>query len=528
MRRKCDALVFVGMTYPWGLIRHFALLGVELFRQEPVGCDVYYASIYRDADRGGWRTVNDGIPQQRILRAERFDQLLDRIVALTDDYRKVAIHCGGGWGQSIELLKLRFRIGARRWKRLRLLATTHSFNNGTWKRIPVSLVHLFLYLLIYDKVIFPCRWIVKRFIGGRLLFALNKAVVVPLGCESMPEIEEEYAPHAITESGVADLLLDNRLTKFVYLAAFRPGKMHTWLVRAACPVLRRHPDVRLLLCGTGSEKIIADVRQAIEKMGLSDRVLLTGQIPRADIPWLLIHCTCAIVPSRSETFGHCFLEPMFMGVPVLGTAVGIGADVIVDGETGFVFSLNDQKSLSGRMEWIADNKDAAKTMGQAAKCRVEGEFLHSAVASTLHVIYESVFNKVDAPPEPCGENVSKDGFSKGCSTMVKTVDELRDEVSRLKEQGVTSLARASVVVSLVAGVLGAKDAECEGYGELLESAFSAGVIDKDLKKALSSIVACRRNNKAISVVGVRIVDKVMNENLQLVLKGGKDDGQSAH
>ena len=45
MQRKSNAVVFLGMTYPYGAIRHFALLGCELFKASQDDADFYFASI---------------------------------------------------------------------------------------------------------------------------------------------------------------------------------------------------------------------------------------------------------------------------------------------------------------------------------------------------------------------------------------------------------------------------------------------------------------------------------------------------
>lgn len=392
MHEKSSAAVFVGMTYPWGLIRHFALLGVELFRRAMLNMDVYYASIYRDADRGAWSVVNSVIPESRIIRAITFSELLNRISCLCSKYEKVLIHCGGGWGQMIELMKLRQRVDRNVWRKIRIVATTHSFNNGTWKRIPTCIVQLFLYLSFADMVVFPCDWIKGKFIGAGLLNRRGKASVIPLGCEGFTaDAPSEGMPNSIKAAGMESIFGCNLDSfKFVYLAAFRKGKMHEWLVSEIASVLARRNNAHLLLCGVGDAKIIQRVRCTVEKAGLEDRIHLLGQIPREDVPWLLSHCDCAIVPSRSETFGHCFLEPMFAGIPVLGTQVGVGMDVIKDKVTGRTFSLGSGASLVKSAEWMIENRALLNQMGAAAQKVVMEKYTHAKVASQLIHLYAKV------------------------------------------------------------------------------------------------------------------------------------------
>ena len=412
MQAKSNAAVFIGMTYPWGVIRHFALLGVELCKNSTENIDIYYASIYRDADRGAWGIVNSALPESRIIRSVTFAEVLDRISSLCLKYEKVLIHCGGGWGQMIELIKLRRRVGKGVWRKIRIVVTTHSFNNGTWKRIPTCFVQFFLYLFFADLVIFPCEWIKKRFTAATLLNFLGKTSVVPLGCEGFSiETIKRDVPTSIQATSMKDLFRKEAdIFKLIYLAAFRKGKMHEWLVSAIAPVLLRNKKVYLLLCGVGDREIIQSVKNTVERLGLKDQIILPGQIPREDVPWLLSHCDCAIVPSRSETFGHCFLEPMFAGIPVLGTQVGVGKDVILDNQTGHSFSLSKNSSLVDAVEWMIKNRHILKQMGASAKKLVEEKYTHTTVASQLIRLYAKVLGveerpKVNIEGEPYKPNI---------------------------------------------------------------------------------------------------------------------------
>ena len=379
---NADAVVFLGMVYPYGIIRHFALLGIELYK-ECNEMDYYFASIRREPDKGAWLLAKAAIPSNALIETDTFQQLVERIDSLFASYSKVLVHCGGGWGQTKALLPLLKRHG----KRLVLVGTTHSYRNDSAMRIPMSAFQSILYLRYYDKIIFQCQYAADKFWGARLLFAVGKGAIVPLGCEPFSIISSDVPSGIASKDGLTAILQDRSQFKFVYLAGFRPGKMHVWLLRALAPVLRAHPNARVLFCGTGDEAVIASVKATIAKEMLSDQILLTGQIDRSEVPWLLAHCDCAVVPSRAETFGHNFLEPMFAGLPVLGTRVGIGRDIIKDGETGYGFSLHGYKDIRTKAEKLLANLAKTRRMGLAAKKAVEKNFTHKSVAKQLARVY---------------------------------------------------------------------------------------------------------------------------------------------
>jgi glycosyltransferase involved in cell wall biosynthesis len=120
---------------------------------------------------------------------------------------------------------------------------------------------------------------------------------------------------------------------------------------------------------------------------------MPGQIPRYEVPWLLHHVNCALVPSRAETFGHNFIEPMFASLPVVGTRVGIGREVILDGETGFGFSLKNPKEFSSAVQILAENPELAKDMGRRAHELVSKRFRHSDVAKLIVDVYRKLMNE---------------------------------------------------------------------------------------------------------------------------------------
>lgn len=388
MRPKSNAVVFVGMVYPGGIVRHLALLGAEIAKCG-LEADYYFASISGDREKGAWDAVRATVPLASIIETKTFGELAEACDRLFDLHDKVLIHCGGGWGQTKHFIPLRQKYG----KRLILVGTTHSYRHDSWLRIPMSVFQAFLYWRYYDMIVFQCQYAADRFWGARLLLGRKKAVIIPLGCESFEDDGENPPPGIAVKKQLCGLLADKSLFKFVYLAAFRPGKMHAWLVHAITPILKQFSNARVLFCGSGDDDVVRSVREAIRCSGVEDQILLPGRISRDEVPWLLAHCDCAVVPSRAETFGHNFLEPMFAGLPVLGTRVGVGCDIIKEGETGYSIDLRNPRSVSEAAESLVADPAKTKRMGMNAKARVVCAYRHSDVAEKLTALYEQLLDE---------------------------------------------------------------------------------------------------------------------------------------
>jgi len=387
------AVVLIGMAYPYGVVRHLALLGMEIYKASHDTFDFYFASINRESDPGSWDLLRTVIPETRMLRAVSFDALTDRVVSLAERYTQVIVHTGGGWGQTKHFVRARKRMDKKLVSRLIFIGTTHSYRQDSFLRIPMSVFQYALYRLYYRMVVFQCQDAADRFVGGNDLIKRGRGAIVPLGCESFQKVYETIPDGIAANHQLRELLTNPSLFKFVYLAAFRPGKMHVWLVKAITAVLRRHPEAVLICCGTQIGNTVRKVSQAITVAGLGKQIIITQKIPRSDIPWLLLHSDCAIVPSRAETFGHNFLEPMFAGLPVIGTAVGVGRDVIVDDETGYFIDLHDPLSVSITVERILTDRPRAKRMGLAAREKVLHRYTHAMIAKQLVELYNKIFTR---------------------------------------------------------------------------------------------------------------------------------------
>lgn len=389
-----SAVVFLGMTYPHGIIRHFALLAVELNKvfSKSNDVDFYFASTDGETNQNAWPMIRAEFDANRIICEHEFDRMVERICNLAGGYRKVIIHTGGGYGQTKRFVQIRKRMDKSLAARILFVGTTHSYRHDSFLRVPMSAFQYVLYRLYYRMIVFQCQFAADKFVGGNHLIKIGKGVIVPLGCEEFEKAGVEL-PETISRSGLADVLCNNALFKMVYLAQFRPGKMHAWLVRSLAPVLRLHSNIRLILCGMGAEKVISEVRNIVSNEGLDGQIIMPGQIPRYEVPWLLRHVDCALVPSRAETFGHNFIEPMFASLPVIGTRVGIGREVISDGETGFGFSLRNPKELRNAVQILAENPELAKDMGRRAYELVSKKFRHSDVALLLADVYRNLLDE---------------------------------------------------------------------------------------------------------------------------------------
>ena len=152
-------------------------------------------------------------------------------------------------------------------------------------------------------------------------------------------------------------------------AITHPHKGHRFLLE----VMATHwcdPALRLVLTG-GRGIADADVERDIVERGLSDRVVRTGRVSRADRDGLLQMATAMTFPSEYEGFGAPVIEAMALGAPVICSDRTCLPDVA--GDAAIVLPLEVEAwagaldaALARRDELVAAGRERA-TMFSAAR-----------------------------------------------------------------------------------------------------------------------------------------------------------------
>jgi len=115
------------------------------------------------------------------------------------------------------------------------------------------------------------------------------------------------------------------------------------LLQAATLVNRQYPNAHWIIVGEGEEK--PRLQQLAAKNGMEDKVHFVGKMPREDIYSAMKGFDIVVVPSREEGFGLTALEAMACGLPLVASRVDALQEVVIDGQTGLLFTVDDPESL---------------------------------------------------------------------------------------------------------------------------------------------------------------------------------------
>ena len=116
-----------------------------------------------------------------------------------------------------------------------------------------------------------------------------------------------------------------------------------------------------------NEKYFKELKDLIDKLGLQNQVSLIGPVDRESVKDYYSSSNLMILPSISEGLARVIFESQVAMCPVLVTDAPGMSDIVIDGQTGYVFESNNLDSLSLKIEYINNNYDEASLVAKNAK-----------------------------------------------------------------------------------------------------------------------------------------------------------------
>ena len=116
-----------------------------------------------------------------------------------------------------------------------------------------------------------------------------------------------------------------------------------------------------------NEKYFKELKDLIDKSDLQNQVSLIGPVDRDNVKDYYSTSNLMILPSISEGLARVIFESQVAMCPVLVTDAPGMSDIVIDGQTGYVFESNNLDSLSLKIEYINNNYDEASLVAKNAK-----------------------------------------------------------------------------------------------------------------------------------------------------------------
>jgi len=173
----------------------------------------------------------------------------------------------------------------------------------------------------------------------------------------------------------------------MHISNFRPVKRIPDVVEVFARITREIP-ARLVLVGDGPERPRAVERA--EELGVSDQLLFLGKHQSVDE--LLACADLFLLPSKNESFGLAALEALACGTPVIASNMGGLPEVVIHGETGFLFPLGSVDEMADAALSLLRDQDRWSRFSEAARADAAARFSNARVVPMYEALYRDVLN----------------------------------------------------------------------------------------------------------------------------------------
>ena len=165
-----------------------------------------------------------------------------------------------------------------------------------------------------------------------------------------------------------DLGISPDRTVLVNVGRITRSKGMATLIRAWPAIVARHPEVLLVIVGSGKgywDDCEDEVLECIRANHLEDHVLLVGQSDRAHEYFQA--ADLFVTPSEYEGFALTLIEALGCGIPALTTSVGEAPQIIHEGSNGFLCTPKSQTDLCAKIEIALEQRASWSEMGRRAR-----------------------------------------------------------------------------------------------------------------------------------------------------------------
>jgi N-acetyl-alpha-D-glucosaminyl L-malate synthase BshA len=171
----------------------------------------------------------------------------------------------------------------------------------------------------------------------------------------------------------------------IHVSNFRPVKRPSAVIEVFARV-RREAPAKLLMVGDGPE--CAAATRLARTLGVADDVQFLGE--QEQVVQLLSAADVFILPSSQESFGLAALEAMACEVPVVASRVGGLPEVIEDGVTGYLHTLDDLDGMAASVVRLINDDALRRRVAEAARQSATSRFCDWRIVPAYESYYEEI------------------------------------------------------------------------------------------------------------------------------------------
>jgi len=151
-------------------------------------------------------------------------------------------------------------------------------------------------------------------------------------------------------------------------------------------------NVELIFCGPHvNNDVIAEI---LGQSPGSVSIKVVGQVSIHGVKHYIAQSDVIIVPSLTEGLPNVAMEAAAIGRPVIGSEVGGIPEIVINGETGFLFQADNVKELCDLIKFYIKNPEQMQTHGLNARKHVVKNFNSKSFTENYMKLYKNFKSKI--------------------------------------------------------------------------------------------------------------------------------------
>src|SRR5205085_5167168 len=166
----------------------------------------------------------------------------------------------------------------------------------------------------------------------------------------------------------------------------------------------RFPSAVLACASSGA--LTDEMQRRASELAVDDRLRLLGPLELDELPTLLASSDVVVAPHM----GYTLIEAGLTGVPIVTYDYDFHAEIVSDGDTGYLVPFRDVSALAARVCELLADTEKARAMGGRLRTRLVRDHSLEAVVP----LYRQAYDQVLRPKarrltgEPQGDKVASE------------------------------------------------------------------------------------------------------------------------
>ncbi len=185
----------------------------------------------------------------------------------------------------------------------------------------------------------------------------------------------------------ADISAPSESNRLVCVGRLCEEKGQILLLGAIESLVKEGRRLDLVLVGDGEHRQL--IERLIADLDLAGSVTITGWATADQVKQHIVDARAVILPSFAEGLPIVIIEAMLLGRPVLSTYVAGIPELVVNGETGWLFPAGSEEEIARAVRACLDAPaDTLRAMGMAGRVRALRDHDIGQQGATLSALFE--------------------------------------------------------------------------------------------------------------------------------------------